>query len=163
MANEDKKPEIKKPKFNSYWVYAVIIMVFLGIQIFGGGSWSQPNKTTQADFEQYLKDGDVDKIEIVNRKVAKVYPGVDPAVHATGRGPGALAGVPIREAGRGPFPAAVRVGGQYVGRAVAHLIAFHRDHWYLDLHHAEDVIRCRRGCWRANIQHREVQGQAFRS
>ncbi len=73
MANEDKKPEIKKPKFNSYWIYAVIILVFLGIQIFGGGSWSQPNKTTQADFEQFLKDGDVDKIEIINRKVAKVY------------------------------------------------------------------------------------------
>jgi cell division protease FtsH len=73
MANEDKKPEIKKPKFNSYWIYAVIILIFLGIQIFGGGSWSQPNKTTQADFEQYLKDGDVDKIEIINRKVAKVY------------------------------------------------------------------------------------------
>jgi len=73
MANEDKKPEIKKPKFNSYWIYAVIILVFLGIQIFGGGNWSQPNQTTQADFEQYLKDGDVDKIEIINRKVAKVY------------------------------------------------------------------------------------------
>jgi cell division protease FtsH len=73
MANKDNKPEIKKPRFNSYWIYAVIILVFLGIQIFGGGSWSQPSKTTQADFEQFLKDGDVDKIEIINRKVAKVY------------------------------------------------------------------------------------------
>ena len=73
MANEDKKPEIKKPKFNSYWIYAVIILVFLGIQIFGGGSWSQPNKTTQTDFEQFLKDGDVEQIEIINRKIAKVY------------------------------------------------------------------------------------------
>ena len=70
---EIKKPEIKKPKFNSYWIYAAIILVFLGIQIFGGSSWSQPSKTTQTDFETFLRDGDVEKVEIINRKIAKVY------------------------------------------------------------------------------------------
>jgi len=73
MAKENKKPEIKKPKFNSYWIYAAIILVFLGIQIFGGSSWSQPSKTTQTDFETFLRDGDVEKVEIINRKIAKVY------------------------------------------------------------------------------------------
>ncbi len=78
MANENKKsgnkkPEINKPKFNSYWIYAAIILVFLGLNIFGGGSWSQPNKTTQGEFETFLQDGDVDKVEIVNRKIAKVF------------------------------------------------------------------------------------------
>lgn len=73
MANENKKPEIKKPRFNSYWIYAAIIMIFLGIQFFGGSSWSQPAKTTQAEFENYLREGDVEKIEIINKKVAKVY------------------------------------------------------------------------------------------
>ena len=48
MAGENKKPEIKKPKFNAYWIYAAIILVFLGIQIFGGNSWTQPAKTTQS-------------------------------------------------------------------------------------------------------------------
>ena len=78
MANENKKPankkpEINKPKFNSYWIYAAIILVFLALNIFGGGSWSQPNKTTQGEFETFLRNGDVDKVEIVNRKIAKVY------------------------------------------------------------------------------------------
>ncbi|PKA82248.1 cell division protease FtsH [Ulvibacter sp. MAR_2010_11] len=73
MAEENKKPEIKKPKFNAYWIYAAIILVFLGIQFFGGNSWSQPAKTTQSEFQKFLKDGDVDKIEIVNKKIAKVY------------------------------------------------------------------------------------------
>ncbi|MBT8261936.1 MAG: ATP-dependent zinc metalloprotease FtsH [Bacteroidia bacterium] len=73
MANENKKPEIKKPRFNAYWIYAAIIMIFLGIQFFGGSSWSQPEKTTQAEFENFLRDGDVEKIEIINKKVAKVY------------------------------------------------------------------------------------------
>jgi cell division protease FtsH len=73
MANDNKKPDLKKPKFNSYWIYAAIIVVFLGLNIFGGGSWSQPNKTTQGEFETFLRDGDVEKVEIVNRKIAKVY------------------------------------------------------------------------------------------
>jgi ATP-dependent metalloprotease FtsH len=76
MANENKKdnkPEIKKPKFSAYWIYGAILVVFIGIQIFGGSSWSQPAKTTQAQFESFLRDGDVEKVEVVNKKIAKVY------------------------------------------------------------------------------------------
>ncbi|RZP17540.1 MAG: ATP-dependent metallopeptidase FtsH/Yme1/Tma family protein [Flavobacteriales bacterium] len=73
MAKNNKKPDIKKPKFNSYWIYAAIVVVFIGLNLFGGGSWSQPNKTTQGAFETFLRDGDVEKVEIINRKVAKVY------------------------------------------------------------------------------------------
>ncbi|MDB4591346.1 ATP-dependent zinc metalloprotease FtsH [Flavobacteriaceae bacterium] len=73
MAKNSKKPDLKKPKFNSYWIYAAIIVVFIGLNLFGGGSWSQLNKTTQGEFETFLRDGDVEKVEIVNRKIAKVY------------------------------------------------------------------------------------------
>jgi len=73
MAEKNKKPEIKKPKFSAYWLYAAIFLVFIGIQFFGGNSWSQPAKTSQAEFEKYLRDGDVEKVEIINRKIAKVY------------------------------------------------------------------------------------------
>jgi cell division protease FtsH len=73
MANENRKPENKKPKFNAYWIYAAVILVFLGIQLIGGSSWSQPAKTTQAEFQNYLREGDVEKIEIINKKMAKVY------------------------------------------------------------------------------------------
>ena len=73
MAKNNKKPDLKKPKFNSYWIYAAIVAVFIGLNLFGGGSWSQPNKTTQGAFETFLRDGDVEKVEIINRKVAKVY------------------------------------------------------------------------------------------
>ncbi len=90
MAEENKKPEIKKPKFNAYWIYAAIILVFLGIQFFGGSSWSQPEKTTQADFQRYLEDGDVEKIEIINKKIAKVYltpEAKNKEVHSKKKGP----------------------------------------------------------------------------
>ena len=73
MAKNSKKPDLKKPKFNSYWIYAAVIVVFIGLNLFGGGSWSQLNKTTQGEFETFLRDGDVEKVEIINRKIAKVY------------------------------------------------------------------------------------------
>ncbi|HPE84074.1 MAG TPA: ATP-dependent zinc metalloprotease FtsH [Aequorivita sp.] len=71
--NKNKKSDSKRPKPNYYWVYAAIILLFFGIQIFGGGSWSQPEKTNQAQFEKFLKDGDIEKVDIINKKIAKVY------------------------------------------------------------------------------------------
>src|SRR5690554_6484110 len=69
--NKNKKSDSKKPTY--YWIYAAIIMLFFAIQIFGGGSWSQPAKTNQAKFEEFLKDGDVQKVDVINKKIAKVY------------------------------------------------------------------------------------------
>ncbi len=71
--NKNKKNETRKQKPTYYWIYAVIIMLFFAIQIFGGGSWSQPDKTNQAQFEEYLRNGDVEKVEVINKKIAKVY------------------------------------------------------------------------------------------
>jgi cell division protease FtsH len=71
--NKNKKSESKRPKPSYYWIYAAIILLFIGIQIFGGGSWSQPAKTNQAKFEEFLKNGDVEKVDVINKKIAKVY------------------------------------------------------------------------------------------
>ncbi|MGJ8666756.1 MAG: ATP-dependent zinc metalloprotease FtsH [Patiriisocius sp.] len=71
--NKGKKPDMKKPKFSPYWIYGSIFLIFIAIQLSGGSNWTQPKKTTQAEFETYLKDGDVEKVEIVNKKVAQVY------------------------------------------------------------------------------------------
>jgi cell division protease FtsH len=71
--NKKKKNDIKKPKPSYYWIYIAIILLFIGIQFFGGSSWSQPTKTTQSQFETFLKDGDVKKVDVINKKIAKVY------------------------------------------------------------------------------------------
>ena len=73
MANENNKPEQKKPRFNAYWIYIAIFLLFIGLQFFGGSSLSAPAKTTQADFQSYLEAGDVAKVEIINKKIARVY------------------------------------------------------------------------------------------
>lgn len=71
--NKNKKNDAKKPRPNYYWIYGAIILLFFGLQIFGGGSWSQPAKTNQAKFEEFLRDGDVDRVDVINKKIAKVY------------------------------------------------------------------------------------------
>ncbi|MGB3343319.1 MAG: ATP-dependent zinc metalloprotease FtsH [Aequorivita sp.] len=71
--NKDKKNDLKKPRPSYYWIYIAIILLFLGIQFFGGSSWSQPAKTTQAQFEEYMKEGDVEKVDVINKKIAKIY------------------------------------------------------------------------------------------
>jgi cell division protease FtsH len=70
---ENRKPGDKKPKFNYYWIYAAIILIFIGIQFFGPGNFNEPAKTNPQQFETFLKDGDIEKVEIVNKTKAKVY------------------------------------------------------------------------------------------
>ncbi len=73
MAKEDKNSK-KKPKINPYWIYGIIIAVFLAIQLFSGSFGSSTGiETTPAQFLDYLNKGDVAKIEIVNKRIAKVY------------------------------------------------------------------------------------------
>src|SRR5690606_26469708 len=72
--NKNKKNDSKKPRPSYYWIYGAIILLFFGIQIFGGGSWSQPSKTSLAKYEEFLKEGDVKKVEVItNKKLAQIY------------------------------------------------------------------------------------------
>ncbi|WP_282123932.1 ATP-dependent zinc metalloprotease FtsH [Algibacter mikhailovii] len=74
MAKENKNIKDKKPKFSPYWVYGILIAVFLGFQLFSGGSYQDGNLTTPSDFFKYLQDGDVERVDIVkNTRVAKVF------------------------------------------------------------------------------------------
>lgn len=73
MANDTNK-NTKKPKFSPYWIYGIIIAIFLGMQLFSGSDGFQSSsKTTTAQFFNYLRDGDVAKLAIVNERTAKVY------------------------------------------------------------------------------------------
>ncbi|MCP9201396.1 ATP-dependent zinc metalloprotease FtsH [Gramella sp. GC03-9] len=101
MANQKPKKKLdpKKPKFSAYWIYAVIIIIFLGINFFGGGGFSEPAKTNPAEFKDFLENGDVKKVEIINRNLARVYltdeakqkdihkKNMDPELFSTGESP----------------------------------------------------------------------------
>ncbi|SFU62494.1 cell division protease FtsH [Pustulibacterium marinum] len=70
-----KKNQNKKPKFSSYWIYAVILLLIIGFQFFsGGGMWYQPKEISNTQLNEYLKNGDIKQVLIIsNTKTAKVY------------------------------------------------------------------------------------------
>ncbi len=61
----------KKPKFNFYWVYGILAVVFIGIQLL---SWdSGAKKTGWGELKEMLERGDVDKIVLVNKETAEIF------------------------------------------------------------------------------------------
>ena len=72
---KNKKPSTNKPKFNAYWIYGIVIAVFIGMQLFGGGNnFNDAKHTTENQFLDYLRSGDIETVEIIrNTHVAKVY------------------------------------------------------------------------------------------
>jgi cell division protease FtsH len=70
---ENKKPINKKPKPNIYWIYG-LIGIFLVFNIISGGMGSTTgNPSSPAQFFKFLEDGDVEKVEIINQREARVY------------------------------------------------------------------------------------------
>jgi AFG3 family protein len=60
-----------KPKFNSYWIIGIILLVMIGIQLLGsGGSLKEIDSNR---FFQILRKGDIEKLVIVNKEKVEVY------------------------------------------------------------------------------------------
>lgn len=73
-ANKGKKEpgKFRNPGFNFYWIYAILAVVFIGLQFvnWGGSVIDIP----QQRFEnQMLRSGDVEKLVVVNREIVEVY------------------------------------------------------------------------------------------
>ena len=70
----NKKNNKKNPKVNPYWVYGGVIFLFILFQTFSGGLASnEVNKISQKKFFEYVSMGDIEKIDIVNKREVKVY------------------------------------------------------------------------------------------
>ncbi len=74
MKDKDNKKKMNIPpsKFNTYWIYALMAIFLIGINLF---DYSKTG-TTEIDpgkFEWMLKEGAVKKLVIVNDELAKVY------------------------------------------------------------------------------------------
>jgi AFG3 family protein len=79
--NEDNRPRRddnndggndNMPKFSSIWVYILIGLVLLGVQFYKMNGLASP-ETTWEQFDMMAKNGDVEKIEIVNNEAAYIY------------------------------------------------------------------------------------------
>ena len=68
---KNKKEEPKGIKFNFYWIYAIIAILFFGIQILN------VNTTSETSWQEFnrkmLQSKEVEKIVVVNRDIAQIY------------------------------------------------------------------------------------------
>ncbi|MFO7671737.1 MAG: ATP-dependent zinc metalloprotease FtsH [Bacteroidales bacterium] len=60
-----------KPKFNSYWIIGVILLVMIGLQFLSAGGGLKEIDSNR--FFQILQDGDIEKLVIVNKEKVEVY------------------------------------------------------------------------------------------
>ena len=76
MANKQPKKTTdskgKKPAFNFYWIYAIIAVILISINLFNwdGGV----REITQQEFTtEMLKQNQVEKLQIVNKEIVRIY------------------------------------------------------------------------------------------
>ena len=60
-----------KPKFNSYWIIGIILLVMIGIQVLNSSGGLKEIDSNR--FFQILKKGDIEKLVIVNKEKVEVY------------------------------------------------------------------------------------------
>jgi cell division protease FtsH len=71
--NQDKKPEGGGPKFQSYWLYAIMSLVLLALVVSSLGSGTR-SEIDQNRLYQMLEDrGAIARIDLVNRGNAEIY------------------------------------------------------------------------------------------
>ncbi len=73
MAKDKKNIKEKKPKFSPYWIYGIVLCLFLVFTLFNNSGYQDGKQTNPTQFFKYVEDGDVAKVEIINKRLAKVY------------------------------------------------------------------------------------------
>ena len=67
-----EKKEPKTFKFNFYWIYAIIALLFLSVQLLNSSSNTKDSSWQEVNRDM-LQKKEVQKLEIVNDKYVKVY------------------------------------------------------------------------------------------
>lgn len=68
--SEKSKGKNPKGKFNFYWIYAVIALILFGTYLLNNTGTTE--KINWGELEQMLKNGDVEKITLVNKEIAEI-------------------------------------------------------------------------------------------
>src|SRR5512133_4048815 len=80
---ENKNEKNTKPKFNSNWIFAILILSVFGLQFLFTGKATQ--KAGQRDIEKMVINHDIDKVVVVNKDRAEIY--LKPEALKSGRYP----------------------------------------------------------------------------
>ena len=74
MSGNKNKKKIKGnlPKFNFYWVYGIVAVILISINLFNPVN-TGILKTNYSEFKSFVENKQVRKIEVINKKEARVY------------------------------------------------------------------------------------------
>ncbi|MDX1478068.1 MAG: ATP-dependent zinc metalloprotease FtsH [Saprospiraceae bacterium] len=74
MEEQQQNSEKQQPRFNfnSYWIYGIIILVLIGFNLVWMDNPGRESITLY-DYERFVKAGDVERLEVVNKRDAYVY------------------------------------------------------------------------------------------
>jgi ATP-dependent metalloprotease FtsH len=70
---KNTKQPTNKPKFNSYWIYGLIILFFASTYFIGGDNTTSASKNINiTSFERYLNKGEIKEVTVINKNIAQV-------------------------------------------------------------------------------------------
>jgi ATP-dependent metalloprotease FtsH len=68
----NKKIKGKLPKFNFYWIYGIVAVILISINLFNPVN-TGILKSNYSEFKSFVENKQVRKIEVINKKEARVY------------------------------------------------------------------------------------------
>lgn len=69
--NNGFKPKQVKPKFSFYWIYAVLLLLILGLNFM---NWGTPAKEIgMGELKEMLTNQDIERLVLVNKETAEIY------------------------------------------------------------------------------------------
>jgi AFG3 family protein len=84
---DKNNPKNKGPKFNMYWIYGLIVVALIGLNLFAPSLQTPEKQTSFLDFKRdFLDQGKVAKVIVVNKENAEVF--LTPQARATQPKPG---------------------------------------------------------------------------
>ena len=62
-----------KPKFNTYWIYSLIVIFFISTYFIGGNEAASSSKNINiTSFERFLNKGEIKNVTVINKNLAQV-------------------------------------------------------------------------------------------
>lgn len=71
QSGKPKGDDKTSPKFNFYWIYGLLALIFVGLQFTNWGSG--PERIDKGELYRMLSEKDVDRIDLVNREIAEIF------------------------------------------------------------------------------------------
>ena len=72
MEQENNNPKKNNSGFNPYWIYGIIFLAIIGVNIFYISNPSQ-DPINYSRFQKMAESGDIDKVEVINGNKVYVY------------------------------------------------------------------------------------------